>query len=745
MPTPTRVGSWATRCAGTGGDQTTSPISLLYPSTPAAGDVVLACIYTRAFQVSAINWSSSNVTMTSIANSNAGSSNGTTEAAYWIADGFTQPRIEAVCGITNNTTVMVVSVWHDVDTITPHVVDAVGTTGTSTTLRPPEGRTSGTPAQLTLASLNAQSSPAGCMMFAVSGGANALTNSPTFWTPQTAGWTEEVDYQKNIGVNGGSGITINSIPLAGGAASGTFTNQAPVAVTLGRAIMFGLRGSPTGSTEINEPSGAAPSYTHPKGTGKLLNGDALRIDLTVNLDDPASPWGTGSIHQPRVETKLNLTPTGMTGTGQMHTGSVTTSGHVDVNEPTGAVPSYTHPKGTGVLGPMTFGMDLRLSPTGMTGTGSIAGISVTYTSGGHVDITAPSTLFGVGLMHQPTLQMNLYESQTMFGTGIMHAPASIIRGLQMPILFGTGTMDPPSGLTIGANRALVDGVDFNHPFGVGALHLPSITMDIDATKATAALLGKGVMDAAKVIAPSVPILPLSTDGCDWNIEWDDIARCCPAAVDITDQFEQAHFVSTAVAAIWNATGCRWGVCTTQNLRPVLTCSDCGRPCGRCECGIYDRIDVTGGGKRLNTASVRLSGQPLTEGTDFAIVDGRWLYRMPAGETWPDCNDPVASPAPIEMTVTMGLFPPSDLVENAVLPLVCELIAACQGNPCGLNPAIVERVQREGIAFALVSTSGEGGFGNARIDEAVKRDWPFGAAVMGPASGVFDPRRRVGWT
>jgi hypothetical protein len=81
-------------------------------------------------------------------------------------------------------------------------------------------------------------------------------------------------------------------------------------------------------------------------------------------------------------------------------------------------------------------------------------------------------------------------------------------------------------------------------------------------------------------------------------------------------------------------------------------------------------------------------------------------------------------------------------------LACEYVKLCQGQACGLNPNIVQAVQREGVSFALV-TPGDvfkyGGFGVPQIDAAVARDWLWQPNVVGPAGKVFDPRRRFNWT
>jgi hypothetical protein len=76
--------------------------------------------------------------------------------------------------------------------------------------------------------------------------------------------------------------------------------------------------------------------------------------------------------------------------------------------------------------------------------------------------------------------------------------------------------------------------------------------------------------------------------------------------------------------------------------------------------------------------------------------------------------------------------------NAVAPLAAELAKACAGVACGLDPSTVERVQREGVSFALVApgAGGQGLTGPARVDNAVMRD-PFwiGKSIGG---GLLDP-------
>lgn len=224
--------------------------------------------------------------------------------------------------------------------------------------------------------------------------------------------------------------------------------------------------------------------------------------------------------------------------------------------------------------------------------------------------------------------------------------------------------------------------------------------------------------------------------CTWSVTWDMVAECCPGSAVSTDQ--QTAALTAAVAAVWEATGRQFGVCA-DTAYPCRACS-CGMsPCG---CVPYDTIDLSEfGGRVVSVDTVVENGTTLSSGTDYAVLDYRWLVRKPTGTPWPTNQDPFAVPIPLSVAWHHGVAPPSDLVYNAVIPLACELARACAGEACALSTDRVQTVVREGVTFAMVApgtASDEGLFGIPRIDAAIRRANPGG--VGSAITGASDPVR-----
>lgn len=229
----------------------------------------------------------------------------------------------------------------------------------------------------------------------------------------------------------------------------------------------------------------------------------------------------------------------------------------------------------------------------------------------------------------------------------------------------------------------------------------------------------------------MPIIGTPTGPCDnWGLTWADVsARGCASCGKIETAAQQGQILEQAVNVIWNATGRRYGVCS-ETLRPCLGC-DCGSEYNECGCYVYQRIDLDPAQAMGDVRSqpiqaigfVNLLGVPLVVGTDYALGENRWLYRLPRGELWPACQDIGAVPAPVEIEISRGNPPPRDLILSAVLPLARELAANDCKDPCSIDPTKVQAVQREGISFALISqgTAWKDGLtGDQGIDSAIMR-------------------------
>lgn len=239
------------------------------------------------------------------------------------------------------------------------------------------------------------------------------------------------------------------------------------------------------------------------------------------------------------------------------------------------------------------------------------------------------------------------------------------------------------------------------------------------------------------------ITPTPSGPCDnWGLTWDDVtARNCGSCSKITSLAAQAEILESAVSLCWTATGSRFGVCQ-ETVRPCLGCSCPDAPA--CGCWFYSRLDLDPGmatGERSqpvqSIAYVKINGTPLVAGTDYALENNRWLYRLPQGELWPFCQDPAAVPAPLEIQQGVGIPPPRDLILHATLPLCREMAASDCGDPCSIDPSKVAAVVREGISFALISKGDawkDGLTGDQHIDAAIIRN----CHDTDHDSGISDP-------
>lgn len=243
--------------------------------------------------------------------------------------------------------------------------------------------------------------------------------------------------------------------------------------------------------------------------------------------------------------------------------------------------------------------------------------------------------------------------------------------------------------------------------------------------------------------------------CPWDVAYSDVQLYCPSAPAVDDSespaegtitTEQAEaVVAAATAAVWEATGRRYGICT-RTARPCSHRGRCAGACGAfcCSSTHYDRLDLDPLG-RAPVRAVRLvteSGDVLTE-QDFALVDARWLLRTPTGTRWPTRTDIAGSPPDIEITWEYGTAPSADLLTNGVVPLACELAKKAAGLQCSI-PDNVITVSREGAQFVMTDLTAlvtDGHIGPPSVIAAIRRAHPYGPAV-GQPGGMLNPARVV---
>lgn len=343
-----------------------------------------------------------------------------------------------------------------------------------------------------------------------------------------------------------------------------------------------------------------------------------------------------------------------------------------------------------------------------------------------ISFTLPEPLVGIGAqldevdtpvlsveVGQPDVTIDPNESPTV-DVPVESVPAITMTVGAPTILFTFPVLDVPV-LTVTPGAAVMEG---EVAFTISP-DVPSMTVTV----------------AVPDILGGLSLFPVNSNACDWGIEWAEVGVCC--APPELDEAHQLRVIAQAVALVWTATGRRYGVCTDV-ARPCLSCG-CREP-GYCGCTMYDAIDLDPEGDRPVAAIdyVKLSGVGLTPGEDFVVDRRRWLIRTPSGTRWPTCQDRVLQPAPLEVRWRHGLLPPDDLILNAVYPLVAEMARACAGEACGLDPSLVESVQREGVSFALVEKGGGNLTGNRLIDNAIMRDPYYNLSGSAAPAGILDP-------
>lgn len=250
-------------------------------------------------------------------------------------------------------------------------------------------------------------------------------------------------------------------------------------------------------------------------------------------------------------------------------------------------------------------------------------------------------------------------------------------------------------------------------------------------------------------------MPIPSLPCPWDVAYSDVQLYCPTAPVVDDDEEPAAgtitsdeadaAVLTATAVLWEATGRRFGVCT-RTARPCAHRGRCAGACGAscCSTTYYDRIDLDPHGRSPvdAVASVVVAGDTL-DAESYAVVDARWLLRLPPLTRWPTRSDIAGDPPDLEIEWSYGTPPPTDLVLSAVVPLACELAKKYAGQPCSIPDNVIS-VSREGAQFVMTDLTAlvsDGHIGPPSVIAAIRRAHPYGPSVQQPG-GMVNPARLV---
>ena len=238
---------------------------------------------------------------------------------------------------------------------------------------------------------------------------------------------------------------------------------------------------------------------------------------------------------------------------------------------------------------------------------------------------------------------------------------------------------------------------------------------------------------------------MSLEPCDWDVDYTTVQAYCPRAPEVTDEGGAGTItsgiadavVAQGLAAVWAATGRRYGVCEYT----ARACSRCCRSScrGSCTGDRYDRLDLDPLANRPVAAVDRVTvGSTLLTELDYAVQDGRWLLRRPSGTRWPRIVDIAGDVADLEVTWRAGYPPGEDLRLNAAVPLICELARKAAGERCSIPDEVVS-INREGVQFVTIDLESmlrTGTVGPPGVLAAIARD-PGSGGV--PDSGLALPQ------
>jgi hypothetical protein len=240
----------------------------------------------------------------------------------------------------------------------------------------------------------------------------------------------------------------------------------------------------------------------------------------------------------------------------------------------------------------------------------------------------------------------------------------------------------------------------------------------------------------------------------------------PALARLTRALEVATWL------LWAASGRQYsGVCTdtvrpcaqgaavqslsysTGGSRPINVMAGCGCTGDILGCGCTAHPNVRlPGHPIIDVLSVDVGGTALVYGTDYTIVDDRWLVRA-GGASWPCCQDlRLGSGQPGTWTVRYRYgqaVPPPLLV--AAEYLACQLAASwCTGDGCPecKLPERLTSLTYEGATVAALDPFqflDQGRFGIPQVDYAVSQVNPDGlrrSARAVTAGGLLAQTHRV---
>lgn len=229
----------------------------------------------------------------------------------------------------------------------------------------------------------------------------------------------------------------------------------------------------------------------------------------------------------------------------------------------------------------------------------------------------------------------------------------------------------------------------------------------------------------------------------WATEADICAPCSDYSLDpaaLTDALQQASEI------LFEMSGRRYtGVCE-RTVRPTRLRAGCACH-SSCSCNPVREFGL-GYSPIIEITELLLDGETLASGTDFIVLDDRFIARVDQGypgfACCPNLTKPTTEQGTLEVTFTSGIEPPMMAVKAAA-SLACQLYLACHPDEDGAGQCVLPRsvtsVVRQGVTYSTLEAAAvlqQGMTGIYEVDAWLLAE-KQGRATRGPR--VMSPETR----